>query len=71
MPCRLNVMENGASAEIAGVGNEGCSRGHVEVLDRTGLESRSGECHAVMKREYGRLLPAIVALAHVGPGFVR
>jgi len=33
------------------------SRGHVAVLDRRGLERRSCECHAVVKREYDRLLP--------------
>ena len=32
-------------------------RGHVTVLDRTGLEARSCECHAVIKAEYDRLLP--------------
>jgi CRP-like cAMP-binding protein len=32
-------------------------RGHITVLDRTGLERRSCECYAVVKREYDRLLP--------------
>jgi hypothetical protein len=32
------------------------SRGHVTVLDRTGLEQRSCECYAVSKREFDRLL---------------
>jgi len=32
------------------------SRGHVTVLDRAGLESRSCECYAVVRREYQRLL---------------
>nr|WP_306555102.1 Crp/Fnr family transcriptional regulator [Acidovorax sp.] len=31
--------------------------GHITVLDRRGLEHRSCECHAVVKREYARLLP--------------
>lgn len=31
--------------------------GHILVLDRPGLERRSCECHAVVKREYARLLP--------------
>ncbi len=35
------------------------SRGHITVLDRTGLEMRSCECYAVVKAEYDRLLPAI------------
>ena len=33
------------------------SRGHITVLDRAGLEERSCECYAVVKREYDRLLP--------------
>jgi CRP-like cAMP-binding protein len=32
------------------------SRGHVSVLDRPGLERRSCECYAVVKKEYDRLL---------------
>lgn len=31
-------------------------RGHISVLDRKGLESRSCECHAVVKKELSRLL---------------
>ena len=38
------------------------ARGHISVLDRPGLEKRSCECYAVVKREYERLLPAKVAL---------
>jgi CRP-like cAMP-binding protein len=37
------------------------SRGHITVLDRSGLESRSCECYAVVKKEYDRLLPPTVA----------
>ncbi|HME40369.1 MAG TPA: Crp/Fnr family transcriptional regulator [Steroidobacteraceae bacterium] len=33
------------------------SRGHITVLDRDGLEKRSCECYAVVKKEYDRLLP--------------
>ena len=33
------------------------SRGHITVLDRPGLERRTCECYAVVKREYERLLP--------------
>ena len=32
-------------------------RGHITVIDRKGLEERSCECYAVVKREYDRLLP--------------
>ena len=31
-------------------------RGHITVLDRSGLEKRSCECYAVVKAEYDRLL---------------
>jgi len=31
-------------------------RGHISVLDRAGLEDRSGECYAVVKKEIKRLL---------------
>jgi CRP-like cAMP-binding protein len=34
------------------------SRGHITVLDRSGLEERTCECYAVVKKEYDRLLPA-------------
>jgi len=34
------------------------ARGHITVLDRAGLEERSCECYAVVKKEYDRLLPA-------------
>jgi hypothetical protein len=36
------------------------SRGHITVLDRTGLEARTCECYAVVKKEFGRLLPATI-----------
>jgi len=38
------------------------SRGRISVLDRPGLESRSCECYAVVKKEYDRLLPDKVAI---------
>jgi hypothetical protein len=102
----LYVLENGASAEIAVVGNEGVvgvslfmggkstpsrtvvqsagrglrregvteaalklqhsgliqySRRHISVLDRAGLEKRTCECYAVVKKEYDRLLPPRIA----------
>ena len=37
-------------------------RGHIEVLDRQGLEDRTCECYEVVKREYHRLLPNTEAL---------
>ena len=32
------------------------ARGHISVIDRPGLEQRSCECYAVVKKEYDRLL---------------
>ena len=37
------------------------SRGRILVLDRPGLERRSCECYAVVKKEYDRLLPVKIA----------
>jgi len=37
------------------------SRGRISVLDRAGLESRTCECYAVVKKEYDRLLPVRLA----------
>jgi hypothetical protein len=34
-------------------------RGHIDILDRAGLEARVCECYAVVKREYDRLLPQL------------
>jgi CRP-like cAMP-binding protein len=34
-------------------------RGHITVLDRAGLELRTCECYAVVKKEYDRLLPSM------------
>ncbi|HEY8011642.1 MAG TPA: Crp/Fnr family transcriptional regulator [Rudaea sp.] len=36
-------------------------RGRITVLDRDGLEQRTCECYAVVKKEYDRLLPALLA----------
>lgn len=38
------------------------SYGHIEVLDRPGLEKRACECYGVVKREFDRLLPDMKAL---------
>jgi len=37
------------------------SRGRITVLDRPGLERRTCECYAVVKKEYDRLLPAQIS----------
>ncbi|MGC1523425.1 MAG: Crp/Fnr family transcriptional regulator [Steroidobacteraceae bacterium] len=38
------------------------ARGRISVLDRAGLERRTCECYAVVKKEYDRLLPAKLAI---------
>lgn len=38
------------------------TRGKIEVIDREGLEARTCECYAVVKKEYDRLLPDLIAL---------
>ncbi|HWK85374.1 MAG TPA: Crp/Fnr family transcriptional regulator [Caldimonas sp.] len=38
------------------------SRGRITVLDRPGLERRTCECYAVVKKEYDRLLPEQIAI---------
>src|SRR6202012_1001699 len=56
---REGVTESALKLQRAGLIRY--SRGHITVLDRVGLESRSCECYAVVKKEYDRLLPAIAA----------
>jgi len=37
-------------------------RGRITILNRVGLEERTCECYAVVKKEYDRLLPRTTAL---------
>jgi CRP-like cAMP-binding protein len=37
------------------------SRGHISVLNRYGLEARVCECYRVIKTEYDRLFPCVIA----------
>jgi hypothetical protein len=37
------------------------SRGRITVTDRAGLEARTCECYAVVKKECDRLLPDLTA----------
>jgi CRP-like cAMP-binding protein len=53
---REGITEAVGHLQRAGLINH--RRGHITVLDRPGLERRSCECYAVVKREYDRLLPA-------------
>lgn len=56
---REGVTEAAGNLQRAGLIES--SRGHIRVLDRHGLEARSCECYAVVKKESDRLLPDAVA----------
>jgi CRP-like cAMP-binding protein len=77
-PSRELVMTQELIASMLGVRREGITeaagelqragfiryrRGHITVLERAGLETRSCECYAVVKKEWLRLLPAAQATA--------
>jgi CRP-like cAMP-binding protein len=56
----LGVRREGvteAAGHLQQAGLISYSRGHITVLDRQGLERRTCECYAVVKRETDRLLP--------------
>ena len=56
----LGVRREGvteAAGRLQAAGLIRYARGHIEVLDHAGLEQRACECHAVVKKEYDRLLP--------------
>jgi CRP-like cAMP-binding protein len=53
---REGVTEGALKLQKAGLIHY--TRGRITVLDRKGLEARTCECYAVVKREYDRLLPA-------------
>jgi CRP-like cAMP-binding protein len=58
----LGVRREGvteAALALQGAGLIRYSRGRISVLDRRGLERRTCECYAVVKREYDRLLPSM------------
>lgn len=59
----LGVRREGVTAAALKLQQDGVirySRGHIVVLDRQRLEQRARGCHAVAKKEYGRLLPLAV-----------
>jgi CRP-like cAMP-binding protein len=56
---REGVTEGAVKLQHAGLIRY--ARGHITVVDRTGLEKRTCECYAVVKREYDRLLPRNIA----------
>lgn len=56
----LGVRREGvteAALKLQAAGLIKYARGHITVLDRAGLETRSCECYEVVKKEYDRLLP--------------
>ncbi|MDM0049975.1 Crp/Fnr family transcriptional regulator [Variovorax sp. J22R115] len=57
---REGVTEGALKLQRAGLISY--ARGHISVLDRQGLERRSCECYAVVKKEYDRLLPDKIAI---------
>ena len=60
----LGVRREGvteAALKLQKVGLIRYARGHITVLDRAGLEQRTCECYAVVKKEYDRLLPERLA----------
>jgi CRP-like cAMP-binding protein len=71
VPSREVIMTQELVASMLGVRREGITeaagklqqagiisyrRGHISVLERSGLETRACECYAVVKKELGRLL---------------
>jgi CRP-like cAMP-binding protein len=75
LPGRELIMTQELIANMLGVRREGVTeaagnlqrgglikyhRGHITLLDRPGLEERVCECYDVVKREFERLLPAVI-----------
>ena len=61
----LGVRREGVTEAAARLQQHGLirySRGRITVLDRAGLEKRTCECYAVVKKEYDRLLPQTTAV---------
>jgi len=57
---RAGVTE--AALKLQDAGLIRYSHGHIELLNRDGLEQRVCECYGVVKREFDRLLPDLKAL---------
>jgi len=56
----LGVRREGVTEAAGNLQDDGLieyRRGRIKVLDRAGLEQRTCECYAVVKKEYDRLLP--------------
>jgi Mn-dependent DtxR family transcriptional regulator len=60
----LGVRREGVTEAAGSLQRDGLiryRRGRITVLDRPGLERRTCECYAVVRKEYERLLPAATA----------
>ncbi|MGH8261977.1 MAG: Crp/Fnr family transcriptional regulator, partial [Steroidobacteraceae bacterium] len=60
----LGVRREGvteAAGKLQEAGLISYSRGHIAVRDRAGIEARTCECYAVVKKECDRLLPSYPA----------
>src|ERR1700730_16741047 len=58
----LGVRREGVTEAATKLQQDGLiryARGHIRILDRVGLEKRTCECYAVVRREYERLLPKL------------
>jgi len=56
---REGVTEAAGKLQSAGLIRH--NRGHITVLDRPGLEARVCECYEVVRKEFRRLLPDVIA----------
>jgi CRP-like cAMP-binding protein len=60
----LGVRREGvteAALKLQAAGLIRYARGHISVINRPGLEKRTCECYGVVKLEYDRLLPDLMA----------
>ena len=61
----LGVRREGVTEAAGKLQNAGLihySRGRITVLDRPGLEARVCECYNVVRQEFSRLLPDVIAV---------
>src|SRR5271170_810363 len=49
-----------AAGHLQQIGLIQCRRGHIDMLDRTGLQSHACECYAAVRNEMNRLLPGVL-----------
>jgi CRP-like cAMP-binding protein len=61
----LSVRRSGVTETAMKLQDAGLIRysyGHIEVIDRAGLEQHVCECYGVVRREFDRLLPVLRAV---------